>query len=83
MKDLKLLAWLTQLGLSVAAPLVGFPLLSLWLQNRFGWGNWVFWVALGLGILTGAEGFLTSLKALDRLSRKQDDPSSPSYSDHH
>ena len=30
MKDLPLLVWLTQLGLSVAAPLAGFVLLAVW-----------------------------------------------------
>ena len=33
MKDLGLLVWLTQLGLSVAFPLAGFVLLGLWLRR--------------------------------------------------
>ena len=36
MKDLSLLVWLTQLGLSVAVPLAGFILLAVWLRSRFG-----------------------------------------------
>lgn len=40
-KDIGMLAWVTQLGLSVAFPLAGFVLLAVWLKNRFGWGNWV------------------------------------------
>ena len=47
MKDMKLLIWLTQLGLSVAGPLVGFILLALWLRQRFDLGIWV----LVIGIL--------------------------------
>ncbi len=84
MKDLKLLVWLTQLGLSVAIPLLGMPLLALWLQNRFGWGQWIFWVALALGICGAIDGFRTSLKALERLSqnRKKDDPPPVSFSEH-
>ena len=34
MKNLNLLIWLTQLGLSVAVPLGGFILLGLWLSQR-------------------------------------------------
>lgn len=84
MKDLRLLVWLTQLGLSVAIPLLGFPLLALWLQNRFGWGQWVFWVALALGIYGAIDGFRTSLKALERLSqdKEKDDPPPVSFSEH-
>ena len=32
MKDLNLIVWLTQLGMSVAVPLAGFVLLAVWLR---------------------------------------------------
>ena len=35
MKELNLLVWLTQLGISVAGPLAGFILLAVWLRQRF------------------------------------------------
>ena len=79
MKEYRLLVWLTQLGLSVAVPLVGFPLLAIWLQSRFGWGDWVLWVAVVIGIISAVDGFRTSLKAMSRLSRgkkKSDAPTS-------
>lgn len=84
MKDISLLVWLTQFGLSVVAPLVGFPLLGLWLQNLLGWGQWVFWVALGLGIYSAFDGLRSSLKTLDRLTRskKKDQPPPVSFSEH-
>ncbi len=84
MKDLSLLVWLTQLGLSVALPLIGFPLLALWLQSRFGWGQWIFWVALGLGIYSAFDGLRASLKTLERLTRnkKKDEPPPVSFSEH-
>ena len=41
MKNLNLIVWLTQLGLSTALPLAGFILLAVWLRSRFGWGDWV------------------------------------------
>lgn len=76
MKDLKLLVWLTQLGMSVAVPPAMFILLALWLRDSCGWGGWVLWVGIGLGIVTAIDGLRTSLKAMSRLSKnkKQDDP---------
>ena len=50
MKDLSLLVWLTQLGLSVALPPVCFILLAVWLRDSCGWGGWVLWAGIGLGI---------------------------------
>lgn len=84
MKDISLLVWLTQFGLSVAAPLIAFPLLSLWLQNKFGWGQWVLWVAIGLGIFAAIDGLRSSLKLLHRLSskKKEEDPLPVSFSEH-
>ena len=76
MKNLKLLIWLTQLGLSVAVPPAMFILLALWLRDSRGWGGWVLWVGIGLGIITAIDGLRTSLKAMSRLSenKKREDP---------
>lgn len=83
MKDLSLLVWLTQLGLSVALPLAGFVLLALWLRNSCGWGNWVVWAGVGLGIVCAIDGFRVSLKAMERLSEtKKKDPPPVSFNDH-
>lgn len=84
MKDLKLLVWLTQLGLSVAVPMAGFVLLAVWLRDRFGWGQWVIWAGIGLGLVCAIDGLMNALKALERLSRKdQDTPPPPvSFNDH-
>ncbi len=84
MKDLNLLVWLTQLGLSVAVPLTGFILLALWLQNSWGWGSWVLWVGIFLGILCAIEGFLSALKTMTRLSKGSGKPEKPpvSFNDH-
>ena len=83
MKDLTLLVWLTQLGLSTALPLAGFILLALWLRNSLGWGDWVLWVGIALGIITAIDGFRTSLKAMDRLGRRKSDDDPPvSFNDH-
>ena len=76
MKDVNLLVWLTQLGLSVALPLAGFIFLAVWLVRSCGWGEWVIWVGLVLGFICAIRGFLDSLKILERLSenKKKDDP---------
>jgi hypothetical protein len=83
MKNLSLLVWLTQLGLSVAVPMAGFVLLAVWLRNSLGWGQWVIYVGIGLGLICAIDGLRTSLKALERLSRKKDEPPAPiSFNDH-
>jgi hypothetical protein len=84
MKDLTLIVWLTQLGFSVAVPLAGFVLLAVWLKDRFGLGQWVIYVGIGLGLICAIDGLRNSLKAMERLSRrKKDDPPPPvSFNDH-
>lgn len=84
MKDLTLLVWLTQLGLSVALPLAGFILLALWLRDTCGWGDWVLWIGIGLGLIGSIDGLRISLKALSQLTkrRKKDTPPPLSFNDH-
>lgn len=84
MKELTLLTWLTQLGLSVALPLAGFICLALWLNNQCGWGEWVIWVGIVLGVVMAVDGLRQSLKLLSRLTDKKpgDEPPSVSYNDH-
>ena len=82
MKDFHLLIWLTQFGLSVAVPLAGFPLLALWLQNRFGWGDWVIWAAVLLGVIAAIDGFRASIKAMKRMTDSKKEPPSPAFNEH-
>lgn len=70
MKELTLLTWLTQLGLTVALPLGGFIWLAVWLRGRFGLGSWVLWVGIGLGTVIALDGLWNSLKTLIRLTGK-------------
>lgn len=76
MKNLSLVVWLTQLGLSVAVPPAGFILLALWLRDSCGWGGWVLWVGIALGLVGAFDGLRTGLKAMERMSRseKKEDP---------
>lgn len=77
MKDLNMVIWLTQLGLSVAVPLAGFVLGAVWLRNRFGLGMWVIWTGIVLGGICAVNGFRHSLKMMEQMSRdkkKQEPP---------
>lgn len=84
MKDVTLLVWLTQLGLSVALPMAGFILLAQWLKNSCGWGQWVLWVGIAVGLICAIDGLRISLKALSQLSKdkKEDSPPPVSFNDH-
>ena len=77
MKDLSLLVWLTQLGISVAVPPVLLIFLATWLRDSCGWGKWVIWVAIGLGVYSAIMGLVSSLRTLFRFiqdKNKQDPP---------
>lgn len=83
MKNLNLLVFVTQLGLSVALPPLGFILLAAWLRNRWGWGMWVIWAAILLGIVCAIDGLRTSLKAMAQMSEEKEKKTPPvSFNDH-
>ena len=83
MKNMNLLIWLTQLGVSVAAPLGGFIWLSIWLYKRFDLGVWVVLVGIFLGIICAVDGMRTSLKAMEKMIKdKNDQPPPVSFNDH-
>ena len=84
MKEFRLLIWLTQLGISVAAPLGGFIWLGIWLRQRFQMGIWVVLVCIFLGIVCAIDGMRVSLKAMERMAKdeKEDEPPAVSFNDH-
>ena len=49
------LSLLTQLGLSVVTPPILAVLLALFLQKRFGLGDWVLLCAILIGIVSGVS----------------------------
>ena len=79
---LKNIVWLTQLGLSIAAPIVLCVLGSVWLMDRFQLGAWV----IALGVLLGVGGAFSSLwrslKAMDREARSDDQDSGVGFNQH-
>ena len=83
MKHMKMLIWLTQLGLSVVAPLGGFALLAVWLRQRFQWGGWVIIVGVLLGIICAVDGLRVSMKAMEKMSENKKEEKPPlSFNDH-
>ena len=83
MKNLSLLTWLTQLGLSVAVPPVGFILLALWLQRSLSLGEWVLWVGIVLGVTSAIYGFVNALQTMFRMAKPTEEETPPvSFNDH-
>lgn len=87
MKDLSLLIWLSQLGFSVAFPLAGFILLAVWLRDNQGWGRWVLWVGIILGVICAFQGLRSAIRSMELLSKskkqKDDQPPPVGFNDHH
>ena len=71
MKDLNMLVWLTQLGLSVALPLAGFTWLGVWLRDRFALGSWVVVVGLVIGFICAVDGFRSSLRIMEQMDKRR------------
>ena len=82
MKQLNLLVWITQLGLSIAVPFAGFILLALWLQEHFGWGSWTLWVGIALGLVTAVDSFRIAMKAMQKATPKDTEPPAVSFNNH-
>ena len=82
-KNISMLVWFTQLGLSVALPPAGFIFLAAWLHRSYGWGQWVIWVGIGLGAAGAIDGLRTSLKAMLKMSEGKDREEPPlSFNEH-
>lgn len=77
MKDLNMLVWLTQVGISVAVPLAAFVFCAVWLQERFGLGGWIIWVGLALGIICAISGFRQCLTLMDQMAQRKNKPEKP------
>ena len=81
MKDLGLLVFLSQLGLSVALPLVGFVWLGVWLGKS--WGSWAVITGVLLGAIFAFQGLRSTLKTMERFAKKPEGEAPPrSYNEH-
>ena len=83
MKNLSLLVWLSQLGLSVALPLGGFVLLGVWLYKSYNWGAWIIVVCTIVGVICAFDGLRTSLKMMNQMAKDKNEDKPPvSFNDH-
>ncbi|MBQ8758047.1 MAG: AtpZ/AtpI family protein [Oscillospiraceae bacterium] len=83
MKNLSLLVWLSQLGLSVALPLGGFVLLGVWLYKSHNWGAWIIVVCTIIGVICAFDGLRTSLKMMNQMAKDKNEDKPPvSFNDH-
>lgn len=84
MKDLNMLVWLTQAGISVAAPLAAFVFMAVWLREQFGLGVWIIWLGLGLGIVCAVSGFRQCLQLMDHMASRNNKNEEPpvSFNEH-
>lgn len=82
MKEISLLTWLTQLGLSVVIPLAGWIFLALWLRSQFVLGDWIVWIGIGFGVISAIDGMIRTLKALSSMERRNDPQMPVSFNDH-
>ena len=82
MKDFRLLIWLTQLGLSTAAPLAGFVLLGVWLYRSRGWGIWTIIVGVVIGMICAFDGLRSSIRAMEKMSQSNDKKPFTGFNDH-
>ena len=84
MKEFNMMIWLTQLGLSVAAPLAGFLFLGIWLHNSIGLGSWTVWCGVILGLYSAVAGLRSTLKIMEQMADNGNhgDPPPVSFNDH-
>lgn len=83
MKDISLLVWLTQLGLSVAVPMAGFIFFAVWLRKTYELGIWVLIIGIFLGLYCAVQGFIKNMKTLSRIHTKKKKEKPPVFFNDH
>ncbi len=82
MKNLRLITWFMQFGLSVITPLVLCILVAVWLRNRYNTGGWVVVLGIILGIGSAVLGLIDSMKTMERMAREEDREAPVSFNEH-
>ena len=72
MKRYRLLIWFTQLGISVATPLLLCIAGGAWLQSRFSLDAWVILLRIVLGMGAAFSSFRRALRAMRRQAERDD-----------
>ena len=75
-KVLQNLTYLTQLGLTIALPLVFCIFGASWLQKRFNLGSWIVLVGIILGIGSAACSLFGFIKTMSKKAKKSQEPQS-------
>ena len=79
----KALVWLTQFGLSIAAPPVIFILGALWLRDNYSLGGWIVALGVILGVLGAVGGLISSMKSISQISGEDETKSAArGFNDH-
>ena len=76
------LMWLTELAISVAAPLVLFVYGAIWLRNRYGLGVWVVLAGAALGLYSTFMALKASFTAMGLLNKPKPDSDKPNFNSH-
>ena len=83
-KGLQDIIWLTQLGLSMILPLIGWLWLCWWLVTSKGAPIWLYLVFIPVGLAAGAESFYHFYRLMvRRQSPKPGEKPPVSFSRHH
>ena len=77
MKEMNMIVWITQLGLSVALPLAGFSYLGYYIMNSCDMGVWVLICGFVLGLICAVEGLFNSLKIMESQNKRHDKADEP------
>ena len=68
---LRQLTYLTQLGITVLAPIVLSVLVGVFLNRRFDVGEWVIVLLLGVGLVSGGCGFFRFVRAFINMEKRR------------
>ncbi|MCH5188495.1 MAG: AtpZ/AtpI family protein [Oscillospiraceae bacterium] len=67
------LGMVTQFGISTITPMLLCIFAALWLQSRFGLGDWVMLVGVLMGVGSGFMSMMKMIRQMSELSRKEDE----------
>lgn len=82
MKNIRLLALLSQLAVSILTPLLLCILGARWLTVRFDLGGWVMAIGVLFGIAGAVSGLVNTLKQLQREADRETKKPPVSFNDH-
>ena len=76
------LMWLTELAISVAAPLMLFVYGAIWARNRWHLGVWIIIVGAALGLYSAFMALKASFTAMGLLNKPKADKDKTNFNSH-